>query len=111
MADSDQSVSATITAQNTFTDNLTFDDDLSVKLFRVEILGSSTFTGSSVVTIQAKEPGDAAADYFDIGEIVVDDEYRVLLGEFPGNLQVRAGCKTGEFQASDSIQIRITGLG
>jgi hypothetical protein len=112
MADSHVLVEATITAQNTFTDGLLIPAKRGLHKFRIDIKGSSTFTGTSIVSVQVKgrtaTGEDADADYMDAGQIEPDDEDHTLIGEVASGCVVRAGCKTGEFQASDEIKIRLT---
>lgn len=95
MANNDRSVSAAITAQNTFTDWLILGGSYSPgQLIPFSVLVQGTGAGFTL-HVQYKRPDDADAD-------AVDDEVTftangLKIGELTGAYYVRAGIKTGNF--------------
>lgn len=108
MADSSVQVTATIAAEDTWSDDLLLPTLSGLQQFRADVLGSSTFNTGSIVTIQGKAHGDADADFMDLAQIEPADEAQSLIGDVSGGMAIRIGIKTGEFQAGDSLSVRLT---
>jgi hypothetical protein len=86
-----------ITAANTFSNSFSFDGD-----FNFGITGP-TFSAGTIVTVQRSVDNTNWADVDTFTSISQN------VGFEPELIFYRAGCKTGEFTASDDITIRFGG--
>jgi hypothetical protein len=90
-------VTATIVAQNTWTDTVFFDGNFNFSV-------SGTFANGAIVTTQRSTDG---SDWKDVDTFTTAGEF---VGYEPEpNMRYRAGCKTGEYGATSSIVLRIGG--
>jgi len=87
--------SDTIVAEDTFTDAVRLEGYFNLSI-------SGTISGTSIVTVQRSM--DGSTDWKDVDTFTkATEDY----GYEPEFMYYRAGCKTGEFQAGNSIDIRI----
>lgn len=103
MADNDASVSASITAEDTFTDWLIVNRAHSPgqrAFFSVLVQGSFTAT----VSVQYKRPTDDDSDAVD--DDITIDEPKLHNGEIVGVYYVRAGVKSGDF-TSGTVEVEV----
>lgn len=106
MADSTESVSASITAEDTFTDWLILGQHYSpghAVLYPFTVLVQGTFVAT--VTTQYKRPTDADSDAVD--DTVTIENPSLHVGEITGAWYVRAGVKTGDF-TSGTVEIQVS---
>lgn len=91
-------VTATITAENTWTSTVFFDGDFNFSV-------SGTFANGTILTVQRSTDGST---WHDVDTFTASGEF---VGYEPEPaMRYRAGVKTGEFGATSSVVIRFGGI-